>query len=57
MEGKLLKTVEVAEKLGVSTRTVLKMAADGRLAAVRLSSRAIRFKSEDVEALISGSRA
>jgi excisionase family DNA binding protein len=38
-----------------SVVTVYRMAADGRLPAVRLSSKAIRFREEDVDAFVEAS--
>jgi excisionase family DNA binding protein len=46
-----LTPAEVAEQLGVTADTVLADVRDGRLRAVRLSSRTIRFRREDIEAL------
>jgi excisionase family DNA binding protein len=48
----LLRAAEVAEIFGTNPRQPLAMAKDGRLPAVRLSRRVVRFRREDVEALI-----
>lgn len=50
--SRLLRAAEVAEILGTNPRQPLVMAKDGRLPAVRLSRRAVRFRPEDVEQLI-----
>jgi excisionase family DNA binding protein len=47
---RLLTARELAERLGVSTETVLRWARRGRLPAVYLSSRAIRFREADIDA-------
>lgn len=54
-EDRLLKIGEVATKLGVTTRTVHKWAAMGRLPKVHLSRSAVRFRREDVQQMIEGS--
>ena len=41
----------VAEILGTSTRTILRWAASGELASVRIG-KVVRFRAEDVEAFI-----
>lgn len=46
----LLTVKEVASDLRVSPRTVWNYVADGRLPAVRLGDKTIRFRTEDVEA-------
>lgn len=43
---------QVADHLGVSTKTVRNYIADGRLSAVRLGPRLIRVKRESVERLM-----
>jgi excisionase family DNA binding protein len=48
----LLTTEEVAELLGVSTRTVHRLADNGRLPRIRLGHRTVRFSPESVAALI-----
>jgi excisionase family DNA binding protein len=47
-----LSTQDVARKLGVSERTVQRLAADGRLERVRFGHRSVRFTPRSVEALI-----
>jgi excisionase family DNA binding protein len=47
---RLRTTREVAERLGLSTETELHWAKRGRLPAVYLSSRAIRFREDDLDA-------
>lgn len=53
----LMRTVEVAEALGVSARFVLEQSDPARetrlLERVRLGAKTIRFRRSDVEALIS----
>jgi excisionase family DNA binding protein len=46
---RLLTARLVADRLGVSVETVLRWARRGRLPAVYLSSRAIRFREDDLE--------
>lgn len=48
----LLRQDEVAEILGVSTRTVRSLAAAGDLPRVVLGRRATRYRRDDVDALI-----
>lgn len=50
MTGRLLTAREVAGRLGLSTETVLRWAKRGKLPAVYLSSRAIRFREDDLDA-------
>jgi excisionase family DNA binding protein len=50
-DREFLTPAEVAEQLGVATDTVLGWVREGRLRAVRLSSRTIRFRREDIAAL------
>ncbi len=53
MEGiKLLTRVQVADLLGVCTRTIRRWEQVGRLACVRVSPKCIRYRSQDVEKLI-----
>jgi excisionase family DNA binding protein len=49
MSGQLLTARSVAEHLGLSTETVLRMVRRGELPAFRLG-RAIRFREHEVEA-------
>jgi excisionase family DNA binding protein len=44
----LLTTREVADRLGLAPATVLRWAQAGKLPAVYLSSRAVRFRAEDL---------
>jgi excisionase family DNA binding protein len=50
MTHRLLTARAVAERLSVSPETVLRWARRGRLPAVYLSSRAIRFREDDLDA-------
>jgi excisionase family DNA binding protein len=43
---------DVAEYLGVTTRTVRQMVLDGRLKAYRLGARVIRFRRSEVDAAL-----
>lgn len=43
---------DVAEYLGVTTRTVYTMIADGRLTAYKLGYRIIRFRRDEVDAAL-----
>ncbi len=53
MAEALLKTAEVAIRLGFSDTTVRKLAAEGRIPAVRFGEHGhLRFLPEDVDALI-----
>lgn len=53
----MLNTAQVAELLGLNTRTVLTMAGDGRLPASRLpESRKFHFLLEDVILTLKGNR-
>jgi excisionase family DNA binding protein len=52
-EASLLTKQEVADRLKVSVRTVERMEAAGDLVAIRLG-RSVRFRAEDVAALIGG---
>jgi excisionase family DNA binding protein len=48
----LLTTADVAARLGLTDAAVRNYVAGGRLPAVKLSRRVLRFRPEDVEALI-----
>lgn len=48
----LMSRQHVAQKLGVSAMTVKRMQNRGMLKAIYLSSRAVRYRPEDVENLI-----
>jgi excisionase family DNA binding protein len=50
VSGRLLTTREVADRLGVSTETVLRWIASRGLPARRLTSRAIRYDEAELEA-------
>lgn len=52
----LLSPAQVATRLGLSTKAVRRLATAGKLPAVRLSERVIRFEPEDVEAFIASKR-
>lgn len=45
---RLLTYGETADRLGIATRTVRRMVADGRLPAVRLSARTVRVRESDL---------
>jgi excisionase family DNA binding protein len=47
-----MSTGDVAKYLGVSTRTVYAMVADGRLRAYKLGKRVIRFRRSEVGAAL-----
>lgn len=47
-----LSIADVAEYLGVTTRTVQSMIADGRLPAFRLGPRIVRLRQDDVDAAL-----
>ena len=53
---KLLDAEQVSEILGQDPRTILNAVRDGRLTAVRLGHRTIRFRREDLDAYISAHR-
>jgi excisionase family DNA binding protein len=50
VNGRLLTTREVADELGVTPDTVLTWTRERGLPAIRLTSRAIRFRPAEVEA-------
>jgi excisionase family DNA binding protein len=50
MTGRLLTGRAVADQLGVSPKTVLRWALEGRIPSVRLSNRAIRFPEDQLDA-------
>lgn len=49
---RLLTATEVAELLGLTPRTVKRLAAEGRLARVVLGRRSTRYRQDDVARLI-----
>jgi excisionase family DNA binding protein len=49
---RLLNKAEVAEKLRVSTQTVNRMVKTGELPRIVVSARTIRFRPQDVEAVM-----
>lgn len=51
-DSALLDVAAVADRLGVSRRTVERMATDGAIPSVRISDRIIRFDPADVAAFI-----
>lgn len=55
--SRLLSTKEVAARLGVSTKTIVRYEKAKRLTAIRLSSRAVRYEETDVNRLIADSYA
>lgn len=54
---KLLTAEDVAEILGKHPRTVLQMAVAGKIPAIRLGHRTVRFLKSDVEEFIDAHRA
>lgn len=48
----LLTTAETAARLGLSTHTIRAWAKSGKLPGIYLTERSLRFRVEDVEALI-----
>jgi excisionase family DNA binding protein len=54
--ARLLTAGDVAERLELHPRTVLRLAREGRLRRVKLGHRTVRFVPEDVEAYIEGER-
>jgi excisionase family DNA binding protein len=48
----LLSTAEVAAMLGVTKVTVRRYVAAGKLPVIRLSTHAVKFRPDDVEALM-----
>ncbi len=52
---KLLKVAEVADRLGVTTRTVYGWIAAGRLPVTRLSRRATRVRERDLNRFVADS--
>jgi len=55
--GKKVTVQEVADKFGVSTKTVRRYIASGRLTASRVGPRMIRLDAEQVERELMGQRA
>lgn len=51
-EHKYLTAAEAAELLNVSTATVRRLARSGRLPKYRIGSKAVRFREDDVLALL-----
>jgi excisionase family DNA binding protein len=47
-----MSIADVSEYLGVTTRTVQQMIADGRLPAYRLGPRVVRLRRDDVDAAL-----
>jgi excisionase family DNA binding protein len=52
VSGPLLTARDVADQLGLSVETVLRWARQGRIPAVYLSNRAVRFHQGDVDAYV-----
>ena len=48
----LLKTKDVCELLGVSSRTVRRLTQSGQLRCISLSRNFVRFREEDVEQFV-----
>jgi excisionase family DNA binding protein len=55
--ARLLRPEDVAELVGLSRRTILEHAKDGRIRAVRFGRKVIRFAPTDVEAFVDSHRA
>ncbi|MFH2098944.1 MAG: helix-turn-helix domain-containing protein [Pseudomonadota bacterium] len=53
---RLLRVTAVAARLSVTTRHVYNLIADGRLPAIRVSSRATRVSEEDLEQYMEANR-
>lgn len=51
-ENILLSRKVVAERLGVSTRTVSRLQRAGRLPAITITGRLVRFRQADLQALL-----
>jgi excisionase family DNA binding protein len=47
-----MSVADVAEYLGVTTRTVQQMLADGRLRGYRLGPRVVRLRRDDIDAAL-----
>jgi excisionase family DNA binding protein len=54
--AELLKPANVARELAITSRYVLILAERGRLACVRIGSKAVRFRREDVDAFVEAHR-
>jgi excisionase family DNA binding protein len=54
VSGRLLTARVVADQLGVSIETVLRWARRGDIPSVQLSTRAIRFREDELEAWLQG---
>ena len=52
----LLKRKQVAKQLGVCTESVKRYTRDGRLAAIRINSRVVRYEPEAVAKFIANAR-
>ena len=52
MNDRLLKTWQVADLLGVSTETILRWTRQGKLRGFPISTRAMRYRPEDVDAFL-----
>jgi len=50
----LLDVKDVAQRLGVSTKAVYGMIKSGRLRAIKVTGKTLRFKSEDVDEFLLG---
>lgn len=55
-ESRLLKTKDVARRLGVSPRTVAGWIRDGILPAVKMNNHSWRVREDDLEEFIEGQR-
>jgi excisionase family DNA binding protein len=56
MYKQFLSYEDVADELGVHTKTVKRWVAEGRLRPARIGVRTVRFLAEDVEAFVKGIR-
>ena len=49
---RLLSAREAADALGIATRTISRLVAQGRLRPVRISARAVRYRLSDLRAFV-----
>ena len=55
-DRRLLTTQQVADRIGITTATVLRRVDDGKLPAFRIASNALRFDPDEVDAFLEGTR-
>ena len=53
-QNRLMTGLEVARAFGVSPETIRKWARQGKLRAVRLSARCLRYSSDEIAELLAG---